>query len=68
MVGFVVPVLANNLLAYRCLCPVSLHLVAKTGLRVSEVALLGCRKRLTRSRELEDVLLQWESLQCQTVA
>jgi len=47
MVGFVVPVLADNPLAYSCLCPVSLHLVAKTGLRVAEVAQLGCRKRLT---------------------
>ena len=32
----------------RCLCPVSLHLEVKTGLRVAEAAQLGCRKRLTR--------------------
>ena len=41
MVGFVVPVLADNPLAYSYLCPASLHLEVKTGLRVAEVARLS---------------------------
>jgi len=40
-VGFVVPVLADNPLAYSYLCPASLHLEVKTGLRVAEVARLS---------------------------
>ena len=48
MVGFVVPVLADNPLAYSCLCPVSLHSLAGTFMRTNTVEICtGTQKYAT---------------------